>query len=167
MPRPTTTRTWSKKAKTRCYSPLLDSGAIEVVHEDWVDDWKPEYAKRIVNAAIAKGLVFDAILGPQTMGQLADRFRRCVKMVWWDGKVLVTGKMLSCPPVSAWLAGSQTMTVRQATASAGGTRGRDRGGDGPCANSRRRAARSRSTQRRFRRSSSKSSPSIRATWPRR
>ena len=31
---------------------LIDRGDIEVVHEDWAEDWKPENAKRIVNAAI-------------------------------------------------------------------------------------------------------------------
>ena len=40
----------------------MKSGAIEIVHEDWAQDWKPENAKKITNAAITKARDFDAIL---------------------------------------------------------------------------------------------------------
>src|SRR6185503_8221126 len=52
-----------KQGQDRVLDPLIARGDIQVVHEDWADDWKPESAKRIVNAAIsAHGPDFDAVL---------------------------------------------------------------------------------------------------------
>ena len=52
-----------KQGQDNVLKPYLDRGDIQVVHEDWADDWKPENAKRIMNAAItAKGNAFDAVL---------------------------------------------------------------------------------------------------------
>jgi D-xylose transport system substrate-binding protein len=52
-----------KKGQDNVLQPYIDRGDIQVVHEDWADDWKPENAKRIMNAAItAKGKDFDAVL---------------------------------------------------------------------------------------------------------
>lgn len=98
-----------KEGQDKVLQPLLDSGAIEVVHEDWVDDWKPEYAKRIVNAAIAKGLVFDAILTPNdgTAGGSIQALREDGR----DGKVLVTGQDAELSACQRVASGSQTMTV--------------------------------------------------------
>src|ERR1043165_3858538 len=42
--------------------PIAD-GWVQVVHEDWADDWKPENAKRIMNAALTKfGSEIEAVL---------------------------------------------------------------------------------------------------------
>src|ERR1051325_5446880 len=43
-----------KEGQDHVIEPLAKSGAITVVHEDWADDWKPEAAKKIVNAAITR-----------------------------------------------------------------------------------------------------------------
>src|SRR5438477_11261273 len=52
-----------KEGQDNILKPFIENGKIEVVHEDWVQDWKPENAKKIVNAAITKqGTAFDAIL---------------------------------------------------------------------------------------------------------
>ncbi|HNI59474.1 MAG TPA: substrate-binding domain-containing protein [Pseudomonadota bacterium] len=98
-----------KEGQDRVLSPLLQSGAIEVVHEDWVDDWKPEHAKRIVNAAIAKGLLFDAILAPNdgTAGGAVQALREDGR----DGKVLITGQDAELSACQRIAAGSQTMTI--------------------------------------------------------
>ena len=98
-----------KEGQDRVLSPLLQSGAIEVVHEDWVDDWKPEHAKRIVNAAIAKGLQFDAILAPNdgTAGGAVQALREDGR----DGKVLITGQDAELSACQRIAAGSQTMTI--------------------------------------------------------
>jgi len=98
-----------KEGQDRVLQPLLASGAIEVVHEDWVDDWKPEHAKRIVNAAIARGLSFDAILAPNdgTAGGAVQALRE-------DGKreqVLLTGQDAELSACQRIAAGSQTMTI--------------------------------------------------------
>jgi len=52
-----------KRGQDRVLEPYIRSGDIVVVHEDWAEDWKPENAKRIVNAAItANGPGIDAVL---------------------------------------------------------------------------------------------------------
>ena len=43
-----------KDGQDRLIAPLVASGAVEVVFEDWADEWRPENAKRIVNAAITR-----------------------------------------------------------------------------------------------------------------
>ena len=43
-----------KQGQDQVIDPLVQSGAIEVVHEDWTQDRKPENAKRIANAALTK-----------------------------------------------------------------------------------------------------------------
>ena len=42
--------------------PLIQRGDIKVTHEDWADDWKPENAKRIMNAAITRSTDFQGVL---------------------------------------------------------------------------------------------------------
>src|SRR5258706_6815603 len=50
-----------KSGQDEVLKPYLDRGDITVVHEDWAEEWKPENAKKIVNAAItAHGREFDA-----------------------------------------------------------------------------------------------------------
>jgi D-xylose transport system substrate-binding protein len=52
-----------KRGQDRVLEPFIARGDIVVVHEDWAEDWKPENAKRIVNAAItASGPGIDAVL---------------------------------------------------------------------------------------------------------
>src|SRR5688572_14882616 len=52
-----------KQGQDNVLQPYIARGDIQVVHEDWAEDWKPESAKRIVNAAIsAHGPGFDAVL---------------------------------------------------------------------------------------------------------
>jgi D-xylose transport system substrate-binding protein len=51
-----------KAGQDEVLEPYLKKGDITVVHEDWAEDWKPENAKKIANAAITKGVPFAAIL---------------------------------------------------------------------------------------------------------
>ena len=52
-----------KQGQDNVLEPLIKAGDFEVVHEDWAADWRPENAKKIVNAAITKaGHGIDAIL---------------------------------------------------------------------------------------------------------
>ena len=41
-----------KRGQDKVLEPYIERGDIVVLHEDWAEDWKPENAKRIVNAAI-------------------------------------------------------------------------------------------------------------------
>ncbi len=52
-----------KRGQDEALQPYIDRGDIRVVQEDWAEDWKPENAKRITNAAITNaGRDIDAIL---------------------------------------------------------------------------------------------------------
>ncbi|HEX8525238.1 MAG TPA: substrate-binding domain-containing protein, partial [Tepidisphaeraceae bacterium] len=52
-----------KAGQDKVVKPLIERGDIQVIHEDWAEDWKPENAKRILNAAItSKGKDFVAVL---------------------------------------------------------------------------------------------------------
>jgi D-xylose transport system substrate-binding protein len=52
-----------KQGQDNILNPLIKKGDIKVVRQDWAEDWRPENAKRIVNAAITDtGGQFDAVL---------------------------------------------------------------------------------------------------------
>jgi len=52
-----------KQGQDNILEPLIKKGDITVIHEDWAEDWKPENAKRITNAAITDtGGKFDGVL---------------------------------------------------------------------------------------------------------
>ncbi|MGD0053710.1 MAG: substrate-binding domain-containing protein, partial [Vulcanimicrobiaceae bacterium] len=52
-----------KEGQDNVLKPLIAKGEVKVVHEDWAEDWKPENAKKIMNAALTKyGHDIDAVL---------------------------------------------------------------------------------------------------------
>ena len=87
-----------KQGQDNVLQPLIASGAIEVIHEDWAADWKLENAKKIVNAAItANGKQIDAVLASND-GTVA-------------GQVLVTGQDAELSACQRIMRGQQAMTV--------------------------------------------------------
>ena len=88
----------------------LINGDIKVVQEDWADDWKPENAKRIVNAAITNnGRDIDAILASND-GEAGGAAQALLEE-GLAGKVLITGQdgdLVACQRI---VAGTQSMTV--------------------------------------------------------
>ena len=66
-----------KQGQDNVLAPLIAAGTVEVVHEDWAQDWKPENAKRITNAAITKvGPRASTPSSPRTTARPAARSRR-------------------------------------------------------------------------------------------
>jgi D-xylose transport system substrate-binding protein len=52
-----------KEGQDKILAPLIAKGEVKVVHEDWAEDWKPENAKKIMNAALTThGHDIDAVL---------------------------------------------------------------------------------------------------------
>ncbi len=99
-----------KAGQDKVLQPLLDSGAIEVVHEDWVEDWKPENAKKVANAGINKaGHNFDAILASND-GTAGGAIQALIEE-GLAGKVLVTGQDADLAACQRIVAGTQSMTV--------------------------------------------------------
>ena len=95
----------------RVLAPYLQRGDIQVVHEDWAEDWKPENAKRILNAAItARGARFDAVLASND-GTAGGAVQALIeeglgRARWWS-----PGRTPSWSRCSASRAGTQAMTI--------------------------------------------------------
>jgi D-xylose transport system substrate-binding protein len=99
-----------KRGQDNVLAPLIARGDIQVIHEDWADDWKPENAKRIVNAAItAKGPNLDAVLASND-GTAGGAIQSLVEE-GLGGRVLVTGQdaeLVACQRIAR---GLQAMTI--------------------------------------------------------
>ena len=99
-----------KQGQDNVLDPLIKSGKIVVVHEDWALDWKPEVAKKIMNAAITKaGREIDAVLASND-GTAGGAIQSLVEE-GLAGKVLVTGQDADLAACQRILRGTQAMTV--------------------------------------------------------
>lgn len=98
-----------KKGQDDVLNPLIKSGAITVVHEDWAEDWKPENAKRITNAAISRSSNFNAILASND--GTAGGAIQALSEEGLAGKVIVTGQDAELAACRRIASGSQAMTI--------------------------------------------------------
>jgi D-xylose transport system substrate-binding protein len=99
-----------KQGQDEILDPLIKSGKIVVVHEDWALDWKPEVAKKIMNAAITKaGQDLDGVLVSND-GTAGGAIQSLVEE-GLAGKVLVTGQDADLAACQRILRGTQSMTV--------------------------------------------------------
>jgi D-xylose transport system substrate-binding protein len=88
----------------------IAEGRVQVVHEDWADDWKPENAKRIMNAALTKfGSEIEAVIASNdgTAGGAIQALRE----EGVTGKVIVTGQDAELVACQRILSGEQSMTI--------------------------------------------------------
>jgi D-xylose transport system substrate-binding protein len=99
-----------KLGQDNILAPYIADGQIEVIHEDWAENWKPENAKKITNAAITNhGATFDAILASND-GTAGGAIQALLEE-GLDGKVVVTGQdaeLVACQRIAA---GTQTMSI--------------------------------------------------------
>ena len=99
-----------KAGQDRVIEPLVKTGRIQVVHQDWAADWRPENAKRITNAAITRN-------GPKIDGILASNDGTAGGAVQalleegLAGAVVVTGQDAELAALQRIVAGTQAMTV--------------------------------------------------------
>ncbi|QTN32422.1 substrate-binding domain-containing protein [Akkermansiaceae bacterium] len=99
-----------KQGQDKILDPLIKSGAIEVIHEDWATDWRPEVAKQITNAAITRnGPDFDAILASND--GTAGGAIQALSEEGLAGKIAVTGQDADLPALQRIVAGTQAMTI--------------------------------------------------------
>jgi D-xylose transport system substrate-binding protein len=90
--------------------PAVAKGLVEVLHEDWADDWKPENSKRIMNAAITKhGGQIQAVLASND--GTAGGAIQAMKEVGTMGKVIVTGQDAELVAVQRIVGGEQSMSI--------------------------------------------------------
>ena len=99
-----------KEGQDNVLKPYIDRGDIEVIHEDWAANWKPEEAKKITNAAITRyGTGFHGILASND-GTAGGAIQALIEE-GLTGKILVTGQdaeLVSCQRI---VAGTQAMTI--------------------------------------------------------
>lgn len=101
-----------KQGQDNILEPLIKAGKIEVIHEDWALDWKPDQGKKIMNAAITKmkaGSVIDAVV--VSNDGTAGGAIQALNEEGLAGKVLVTGQDADLAACQRILRGTQTMTV--------------------------------------------------------
>lgn len=99
-----------KQGQDSVLQPLIARGDIEVVHEDWTQDWKPENAKKITNAAITKtGGDFVAILASND-GTAGGAIQALMEE-GLAGKVMVTGQDAELTACQRIVNGTQAMTI--------------------------------------------------------
>ncbi|MGZ4984033.1 MAG: sugar ABC transporter substrate-binding protein, partial [Chthoniobacterales bacterium] len=99
-----------KQGQDTVLEPLFKKGEFEVVHEDWTQDWKPENAKKIANAAITKaGPNFDAILAAND--GTAGGAIQALSEEGLAGKILVTGQDAELSACQRIANGTQAMTI--------------------------------------------------------
>ena len=99
-----------KEGQDKVLAPYIARGDLKVVHEDWADDWKPEVAKRIVNAAITEhGGDFDAILASND--GTAGGAIQALTEEGYAGKKMVTGQDAELVACQRIIAGTQAMTI--------------------------------------------------------
>ncbi len=99
-----------KQGQDNVLKPLIEAGRIEVVFEDWAEDWKPENAKKITNAAITKaGTNLDAILASND-GTAGGAIQALIEE-GLAGKVTVTGQDADLAACQRIVNGTQTMTI--------------------------------------------------------
>ncbi|MGI8438052.1 MAG: sugar ABC transporter substrate-binding protein [Chthoniobacterales bacterium] len=99
-----------KQGQDHVLQPLIDKGEFVVVHEDWAEDWKPENAKKIANAAITKvGPNFDAILASND--GTAGGAIQALSEEGLAGKIMVTGQDAELSACQRIVNGTQAMTI--------------------------------------------------------
>ena len=103
-----------KEGQDKVLGPLIAKGDVKVVHEDWAQDWKPENAKKIMNAALTThGHDFDAVLAANdgTAGGAAQ----ALSEEGLAGKIVVIGQdaeLVACQRIAA---GTQAATIYKPT----------------------------------------------------
>lgn len=99
-----------KQGQDQVLDPLIARGEVKVLFEDWADDWKPEAAKRIVNAAITQhGATVDAVLAAND--GTAGGAIQALEDEGLTGKVLVTGQDADLVALQRIARGTQAMTI--------------------------------------------------------
>ena len=99
-----------KQGQDNVLKPLMEAGRVEVVFEDWAADWKPENAKKIMNAAITKnGGEIDAVLASND-GTAGGAIQALMEE-GLAGKLWVTGQDADLTACQRIAQGTQAMTV--------------------------------------------------------
>ncbi len=99
-----------KQGQDNLIVPAVALGEVEVVHEDWAENWTPENAKKIMNAALTKhGTSIDGVLAAND-GTAGGAVQALLEE-GLAGKVIVTGQDAELAACQRILAGTQAVTI--------------------------------------------------------
>ncbi len=98
-----------KKGQDEVLAPAIARGDVKLVHEDWAEEWKPENAKKIVQAAITRVGSFDAVLAAND--GTAGGAIQALSEEGLAGKVVVTGQDAELAACQRIVNGQQSMTI--------------------------------------------------------
>ncbi len=99
-----------KEGQDRVLDKAVKDGRIEVIHEDWAENWAPQNAKKIATAALTKhGRGIDVIIASND-GTAGGAVQALIEE-GLAGKVLVTGQDAEVAAAQRIIGGTQTMTV--------------------------------------------------------
>ncbi|MBI3565626.1 MAG: substrate-binding domain-containing protein [Elusimicrobia bacterium] len=103
-----------KEGQDKVLAPMIESGMVKVLHEDWAQDWKPENAKKIMNAALTKhGHEIDAVLCAND--GTAGGAIQALSEEGLAGKVVVIGQDAELAACQRVAAGTQAATIYKPT----------------------------------------------------
>jgi D-xylose transport system substrate-binding protein len=99
-----------KQGQDAVLAPLIAAGEVEMLFEDWADDWKPESAKGIVNAAVTQHAgKIEAVLAAND--GTAGGAIQALDEEGLGGKVVVTGQDADLVALQRIARGAQAMTI--------------------------------------------------------
>lgn len=99
-----------KQGQDEVLAPHFKSGALKTLHEDWAENWKPEAAKKIMNAALTThGSGVDAVLAAND-GTAGGAVQALLEE-GLAGKVLVLGQDAELAACQRIARGTQSMTI--------------------------------------------------------
>ncbi|MCH6257778.1 substrate-binding domain-containing protein [Puniceicoccaceae bacterium K14] len=99
-----------KKGQDEILMPLVEAGKLEIIHEDWCENWEGRNAKMIVNAAITKhGKEFHGILASADV--LANGASKALEEEGLSGRILLTGQDADLVACQRIVQGTQNQTV--------------------------------------------------------
>ena len=99
-----------KQGQDEILAPFFKSGAVATLHEDWAENWKPENAKKIMNAALTKhGNAVEAVLAAND-GTAGGAIQALLEE-GLAGKVLVLGQDAELAACQRIARGTQAMTI--------------------------------------------------------
>ena len=99
-----------KAGQDRVIDEAVQNGKVTVIHEDWAEEWKPENAKRIVNAALTKhGNNIHGVLASND--GTAGGAIQALKEEGLAGKVVVTGQDAERAACQRIVRGEQSCTI--------------------------------------------------------
>lgn len=98
-----------KEGTMNIISPKIDSGEINLVIDEFIAEWKPEEAYKVIKDYLSSGEKLDAVIAAND--GLASGVIQALKEKGLDGKIPVSGQDAELSAAQRIVAGTQTSTV--------------------------------------------------------